>query len=246
MKLVKRPPILKNFMVFLTLSLVYLHVTHSLNEQRSAMDLESLKSLISGNRLLLGFYFSAMITTYFARRSSKIFVMMYLSFVFGQTFYFFLMSFDKLILLLNFTYLLFSFCFYLLWKLELDEAYYWPGFNLNDLKLVPEHNIKVIIRSPKHGQEFFGHMTNWNEKGCYIVLEERMVELRGQLEVEILYLGKVFKSRAEVVTVYGHGLGLSFEKSRFKENFTALNWINFYDIIESRGYKNRSLQRTMG
>jgi hypothetical protein len=245
LKLLKRTPILLNLLVFLTLSLLYLHVTSSLHEQRSALDFPHFLEMVKGNKLLMGFYIAAMFTTFFARKSSKIFILMYFSFVFGQTSYFFLMSFDKLILLLNFTYLLFSFGFYLMWKLELDEAYYLPGFRLDELKVVPDHELPVYVTSIKLGQQFQGHLMNWNEKGCYVILDSGYSDIRGDVEIEVYYLDKTFKSAARVITKYGQGIGLEFKPEALEDNFTALNWKSFYDIIEDRGYKNRTLQRIL-
>lgn len=244
MKILKRTPLLKNLLAFLTLSVIYLHVTAALHKQVSAIEWEVLKGFFLENKLLLGFYLAAMWTTYKVKKSSKVFAMMFFSFVFGQTFYFFLISFDKLILLLNFTYLVFSFCFYLLWKLELDEAYYWPGFHSNDLQLVPDHDLPVVARFPRQGALIEGHLINWNETGAYIILKAPPEDLRGVIEVEVFYLGKTFTCPARVITSYGKAIGVRFQRNDDKVDFTRLSWDVFYDIIHDRGYRNRTVSRT--
>lgn len=246
MKIIKRTPLLKNLLLFIILSVIYLHVTASLHEQRSAIDFESLKALVIENRLLVVFLIAALWTTFFAKKTSKLFIMMYLSFIFGQTFYFFLMSFDKLILLLNFSYLVFSFFFFLLWKQELERACYNPGYHLNDIHLTPEYDLPLLLTSPAQRIHSNGHLMNWDESSCFIILESSVVDLKGQVEVELFLQDKTFKATAKVVTKYGNGVGLSFvqEKQRAAD-FTTLNWNTFYDIISDRGYLIRSAQKAM-
>jgi len=234
-KILKRTAILKNLIVFLTFSIFYLHVTTSLHEQRSAMDLAWFQSLLFNNKLLLGFYFSAICTVFLAKNSSKLFVLMFFSFVFGHTFYFFLISFDKLILLLNFAYLIFAFCFYLLWRLELDEAYYAPGFSVYDKEIRPQYNFSVELTVVKTNERLKGHLTNWNPNSCFLILEDKFIDLRGEVQIKIDYVDKTFVDRATIVTSYGAGYGLRIN-GLDGVNFTRLNWASFYDIINDRGY----------
>jgi hypothetical protein len=246
MKIIKRTPLLKNLLLFLVLSIFYLHVTSSLHEQRSAMEWEELKSLLIENRMLAAFLLGAFWTTFFAKKSSKLFIMMYLSFIFGQTFYFFLMSFDKLILLLNFSYLVFSFFFFLLWKQELERACYNPGYQVNELGLTPEYDLPLLVTSSSHRIHGSGHLMNWDESSCFLILESSIVDLKGQVEVELFFQGKTFKAAGYVVAKYGNGIGLSFQRDKqIAADFTTLNWDTFYDIISDRGYIIRSVQRVM-
>jgi hypothetical protein len=87
---------------------------------------------------------------------------------------------------------------------------------------------------------------NWDESSCYIILESTIVDLKGQVDVELFFLGKTFKASGQIVTKYGNGVGLSFRKEHLSAaDFTTLNWNTFYDIISDRGYQNRSVQKAL-
>lgn len=234
-KLLKRSAVLKNTIFFIILSFVYYHIIHSLSAQVSALDVNFLIENALSSRLLIAFGLLSVLQVWMAKRISVLFLGVLFLWIFLESFVLFLDDFNKLTLILSFIYLIFAFYYLIFWKLELEEASYHPKFNLNDIRLRPAYPVKVKL-TLSEGEVYTGHISNLGENSCYILLDEKWDMIRGELELQIYFEENQFDSYAQVVSMYGPGIGLRFKLKGPEENAGSLGWTDFYAIMSDRGY----------
>lgn len=232
-KIYKRSSVLKNLVFFVALSFVYYHIVLSLFHQTSAIEWSFTLTNAQTSTPILVLGFLSLISIWYVWPISKYLTPLFMLLVFFKTFSLFFISFDKVLLLLNFTYLVFAFYFWLFWKLELKEAHYHPGFNQNDIEMRPKYDVKVEVVE-EGGKVYLGWLTNWDESSCYILLNEKWVDLRGKIKVLIKFEKDSFQSEAQIVSSYGPGIGVKFNS--IDEKKSPLGWSDFYDIMSDRGY----------
>tara|TARA_Y100000296_G_scaffold78741_1_gene101891 strand:- start:145 stop:648 length:504 start_codon:yes stop_codon:yes gene_type:complete len=145
----------------------------------------------------------------------------------------FLIDFDKLILILNFTYIVLSYNFYLFLKLELKEPYYNPRYPAN---IIPIYESKLLpIKIKRAGVEFDAYLTNWGLNGFFCKVDSDS-KIRGRVEVEALLQGHSFYLEGNVVTSRPGGVGVRVTKSPIPD----MGWNDFYNIVSELGYGPQS------
>lgn len=229
--IIKRSPLLKNLIFFVGFVLAYIYISLSLYEQNSMLEKAFLMNVVKSHYPILALAFMTVVTVWLAKPISKIFLAAYLLSALGVTFPLFIYGFEKDLLFLNFIFLVSGFYFWIFWKLELAEATYNPKFELNELDPYPSQKLPLkIIQGEK---QYKALLTNWDESSCFVILEQSWEELRGVVKVEIYFEGQVFEAQGIIVSLYGPGLGI---KLISRENIEPLNWQQFYDIINDRGF----------
>lgn len=238
-KLIRRGSVLKNTVLFIFLSFIFYHITQALFVQVSVVEPSFLIEQVLDSKLMIALGLISLIQVWRARRSSLLFMTLFFCHVFLEGFMLFLADFDKVLLLLSFVYLIFAFYYLIFWKLELEDAIYHPHFSLNDIRLRPRYPIDIEIKL-EGGKSYTGFLSNWGESSCFVLLDEKWDEIRGHLKLKIMFEGHEFESFAQVVSVYGPGVGLKFTPQK-ESNSAALEWRHFYDIIDDRGYAQNIL-----
>lgn len=229
-----------NLIIFLLLSLFYLHVIHSLKVGVSAFDFVHFKQLIKSERLLVMFTFLTLLLVTKVYNVSKYFVMAQYAVILYYSISIYLDDFNKLILLLVFVYALFGGYFGLFWFLELGEAIYGP--NYSHLTIGPRqiYDIPVSLELNNQSEIFKGHLSNWDARTCFIVTErEDISTAKGKGTLWVHYEGNQFCSEVEVCTSYDKGLGLKFTPTT---NFASSDriihdWNELYRLLKDRGFK---------
>lgn len=226
---------LKNTLLFLVFSYAYYHITQALFAQVSALEADFLWQNILNSKILIGLGLLTMLQIWQAKKISVFFMAVIFGWIFLASFRMFLINFDKILLLLSFVYLVFAFYYLIFWKLELEDASYHPKFDLNDIKLRSTYEVDVELKL-ESGELYTGRISNLDENSCFILLDEKWDELRGMLDVKVLFEGDEFECSGQVVGRYGPGIGLKFNSKASEMNSTFLGWRDFYDIMSDRGY----------
>ena len=230
-KLVKRTLVVKNTLLFLIMGLAYLQIIHSLRNGESAASLESFISLLKLQPALIGAFVLSFISIFFATMGSRFFFLAFQFLIIGQSLMMFIETFDKVILVLNFVYILSAYYFYLFWNLEMSEAFYKPFFHKASIGRVVSQNLPVEVRS--EGISLDGKISNWDHSGLFVHLDDHAKLLSGKVLLKIKFEDLDFSNTAQVISRYGNGVGLRILPTS-KE---GLSWDQFYDIIDDRGLR---------
>lgn len=232
-KLHKKSAIINNISIFIVLSVLFLHTVISLGKGVSAFVLTDFLNLLRHSPVTLIIGALTLICIRRASVVSRYFLPLYSFLILYSCFQVFFVNFDKLILVLNLSYLVFSFYFYGLWKVELAEAVYCPGFYLEDVGRKSFYDVRVKLTFPDE-QEGWGVLTQVGGTSCFLLVEEHLRNSRGKLKIVLEYEGTFFEQFGEIITSYGGGLGVKFLHNT-ERNRQAHSWNDFYTVICHRG-----------
>ncbi len=238
-KLYKRSTVMRNMILFILLSLFFIHLQFSINAGVSALNLGNLVELLWNQKMMVFFALLSIVSILFASRLSKILFFIFSILVIYNGFSIFFIKLDKIILLMDGVYLVLAYFSYLFWHFELNESIYVPGFSTNLIGNKSIYDIRVELmaefRDPANG-----FMTNWDEFGCFIVLNgEFDPTIKKTVKLYISFAGKEFSQWGEIVTGYGNGVGIKFFETD-EEHDRDLRWKDFFSIISDRGYDQYS------
>lgn len=218
--------------IFLILSPLYYYVQLALLNEASALNLERLISFCINENFLIGIFCLSLVLVWRVKKwSTKVlaFSFFYLS---GKMVWSVYQEYDKVVLLMAFSYAVFSYFFYLFWKEELSAAVYNPGYTSADLLSTMNYKIKASV-SDDEGKSKEGFLTNWNEDGCFIkFLSPADVPRSKHLTVKFEFHDQVFHQQGLVIVreARGGGVGLRFGKEAGADD---LSWNQLYNILHN-------------
>lgn len=240
MKILKRNYKVRNLIFFLILSMVYLQAIYSLSRGESLFTLEALRSFFANHYLIFSItVITACMVGSLKKQSDKL-LLVCLILITSKNFIMLASSFNKLILGLNFVYLIFAFYFFITWELEMAKASYNPKFSKRDLEKDSRFQLKGKMENLATGSMVDVLITNIDDDGCFVLLSP---ESRDQVNKSSLYKltaeyeGVEFIHEATLLSSYDRGLGLEFIKS---EQLTSnqLDWSELYKVCLQRGLFN--------
>ena len=234
MKIIKRAQVIKNLIFFILLSLYFIYLVQTVIEGQGALNASKIIQFLVDEKLLVALGVILIWAIYFIKQWAKKCFVLFSSLIFVNSFSYFISSENKLILLGSFFYLFVSFFLYLLLKEELGSCLYNPGFYDNQISKINKFDFKVIVKSLS-GNELHGCLTNWDNQACFVYFDENIktVDLRGEVEIQVDYLGKSFFTKAQAYTFFANAIG--FKINADSEKHTVLHWDNFFAIITDRG-----------
>lgn len=239
MKILKRNYTHRNVLLFLLFTIFYLHSLDCLAHGISIIDVASVGSIGLTHVFLWGLILVTFFMVYFVRKHSELFLLTTIAIVSLKNFLLLTYSFNKLILLLDFVYLLFAFYFYISWELEIKRACFRPNFSKSDL----EKETRVILDGMlKVGEETrLAHVSNLDETGCFIILNEKLnaSDLKNLLNSSDIWLSTIvedieFKQKVRVSAQYDRGIGLEYLEENSSD--LAYDYLSLYKICLERGY----------
>lgn len=125
---------------------------------------------------------------------------------------------------------------FMMWRLELEEAAFRPGYGKRSLYRYLEYDIPVLLEGA--GQAVIeGKLSNWDEFSFFVHFgSEKPIRMSRVVDVTIQLSDNQFKTKAKLVSHGPYGVGLRVVE---ESSLAAKDWKSFYDIIQSRGYINR-------
>ena len=239
MKVLKRNYEHRNLILFLIGSLIYLQAIYSLSQGHSVLNIVSVKSFFSNHYLIFALTVLTIYMIVNIKKHSDKVLLFCLAMITGKNFIMLATSFNKLILGLNFIYLIFAFYFFVTWELEIAKASYNPSFSKNDLEKNTRFNLKGKIEDEK-GESFEVLITNIDHNSCFALVNTASpLELISSLDPKAKYRliaeyeGIKFTHLAELTSKYDQGIGLNLIKE--KGPVTLLNWSDLYNVCLERG-----------
>ena len=230
----RRGAVIRNQMVFILLSLVYVQIITAISAGSSALDIEAFLQLLEQHKIIVGLGAVTFLLVYMVKTLAKYLFFLYALGITFLSIKIFLQSFDKLILVLSCTYILVAYYFYLLFSEELKQSIYYPGFFDNTVGPKCEYNIPLSIQSSKVKTK--GILSNWDAESCFVVIDKNGKIPKGKVGLTLNFEGKEFSFEGFVNTKIGHGVGIRLQLERGEAWF---GWPEFYEIIEGRGYRPR-------
>lgn len=235
MKILKRNYGHRNLIIFLILSLVYLQSVSSLSHGNSLFSLLSLRSFFIDHYIIL---LLTAITSFMVikiKKYSQIVLLVCLTIIVGKSFILLSDSFNKLTLVLNFIYLVFSFYFFVSWELEVELAAFNPLFTKHDLEKESRFRLEAVVSTSEAGEaQVRARITNIDEESCFLLLpKDSELELNPSkiYFLDTNYEGVHFRHRARLVSSYDRGIGLVFES--FPD--ARVSWSELYKVCLERG-----------
>ncbi len=232
LKLKKRSTIIVNLCLYILLSSAYLHIVLSLGRGESAVDLEDFIVMLSSNPFLLSLMIISLFAVYNAYNFSKIIFPLFSLLVFYESMIIFFTNFDKLILILNLSYLVMSYYYYLFWSIELSESVYRPCFSKHMIGIKSPYNIKTVIESD-FSEDLDGYLTNWDGASCFINTNAKIEDLIGPVKIIIKFEGRTYSHWGDIISTFGYGFGVRFIGVPAEES--SFNWLDFFTIVSHRG-----------
>ena len=231
MKIIKRNFEHWNVIIFLIFSVIYLQAVYSLSKRVSIFGLESLHALVYENWFILAIVALTIFSIVKVKKSSDKLLLAALVLISGKNFILLSGSFNKLVLALNFIYLIFAFYFFITWELLVNKASFNPLFSKHDLEKEARFNIKAVLKGPTN-QQVEGLVTNIDEQSCFIYIPhpEKKLNTKGQFELTAIYEGISFTQPALIVSRYDQGYGLELLRAN-----NGPSWSDLYKVCLERG-----------
>jgi hypothetical protein len=232
MKVWRKNPPIRNILTYLVFALFFLFSIQTLTAGSGFFNINALKLILKENYLtiLLGVF--SFYSCFKFHKLSKFAVLLLTVIISLKTFIILSSSFNKLVLGLDFIFIMFSFYFYTEWELFLDQAATTPRFSKHDCEKKSRFPIsgKVILE----GDAIPFQLTNIDEKGCFVLLsnkDEFKVKFGEKVKIEVNFENVVFQSSAMYLSKYENGFGFSFESDH--KNRRSLSGL--YQVCLDRG-----------
>lgn len=150
-------------------------------------------------------------------------------------------SFNKLILGLNFIYLIFAFYFFVVWELEVEKASFNPLFSKRDLEKESRFHLKGQIESVTDGSLVDVSVTNIDENGCFVLFSDTYklplkFNTSATYYLKTKYEGVEFFHEARAISSYDRGLGLEF--IQLNNTKKQPDWSDLCKVCLERGLFN--------
>lgn len=238
MKVLKRNYEHRNLILFLISSLVYLQAIYSLSRGESILTIEAFKTFFKNHYIILAVNLITLYMIVKVKKYSDKMLLLCLILIVGKNFIMLAASFNKLILGLNFIYLIFAFYFFVTWELEIEKAAFNPLFTRRDLEKDSRFTIKGQIENVSNGTNIDVLVTNIDENGCFALITSAndpvmKLDSSSQYRLKANYEGVEFIQEAELISSYDRGVGLEFKQ--VKTSDYQLDWSELHKICLERG-----------
>lgn len=149
------------------------------------------------------------------------------------------LEFNKIIVIALFFYSVIGYFLYQLFSSYLSMASLNANYSPSDLfdPLLKEIPCVLLLESGEHK----GYLTNWDEEGCFIKLEQAPA-YQSKGKVIIQFKGRNFEQEGELVahSLDLSGIGIKFGQTQKELN--VFNWAEFTELIHELGFKPERLR----
>lgn len=231
-----------NIILFTLLMFFFLFFQEGLFYSKSVFDKEFAKQAILSLAPLIGVLAVTAFSVFKLKKSSKVLFLLSIFSVASLTIVNLSADFSKLVVISLFLFALTSYYFYQFLKIELDEAYYNPQYDMDNLFDPMLKKLACEVHDSESGAKYQGVLTNWNLNGCFVSLEDfgdsgqalKKVVLTAFLE------DRTFKAAGSLasMTKDKKGIGLRLSNKREEE----FGWRDYYSVIDQMGYKVEMLK----
>jgi hypothetical protein len=235
MKVDKNDFTFRNILLFILSSIIFYLGIHAVALEISVLSIKYIKmtwksDLIVYVLMLLSFY-----SVFTFKKYSQYAVLAFLTVVALKAFGLLFLNFNKLILALDFLYLLFAFYFFSLWEVFVLSASYNPKFEQIDLEKDVRFDIFGSLLTLENELVAEVCLTNIDDNTCFAMISNEALMTPNFKVIYLLkfsYMGTSFKSKVKIVSKYDRGLGFTFENLK-KKDLRSLSGL--YKVCLQRG-----------
>ncbi len=239
MIILSRPTVVYQFIAFCLLSPYFVHLSQALNDGVSALGPNLLIEFMRENYVLCGLAFVAILSAWKMRPFAAWALVVVTLLALVEAMQVALIEFNKIILVMSFVYIVTAYYLGMIYRLETSSAAYRPLYYDNTIGNRSDFSLRCQLITSEG--PLSGTLTNWDERSCFVSLDEgvgALSEIRGALKVQLPFEGYQFEQRAQVVSRYQRGVGIRFSPDVSSNE--GYNWMEFFRIIDDRGYFPRS------
>jgi hypothetical protein len=240
MKIFYRSTTVWNILLYVMLSFVFIYLSRAIYVSSSIFEKEFLLGFLRSNAYIIALYVATCLSVYALVRVSKVFFILTALASIGFISYLLIMDFSKLITLILFLYIIISYYLYNFLDTQLNEAFYNPMFKEDNLfePMLKKFKCSCELKDKK----VLGYLTNWNENGFYIYLDEevRPREMKN-VKINIYFEEHEFSCRVKLVSSLKDNKSFGLKVIDHNES-EDLSWFSFYQIIDKMGYQVEFLQ----
>lgn len=239
LKVRKKDTIITNVILYLALSFFFLYIQHAYRHHLSPFSFVYFKKSLE----LFWYVAVALIATgTMIWRHHKLSPLMYKLSIFLVGFKVIegiFIEFNKIIVIAMFFYVTISYFLYQLLLHYLSMASINPNYETSDL--FDPLLRKILCKITYENTEVQGHLSNWDEYGCFIKLDAPHA-FHGKVQLSVFFSDREFTQEGEVVagTLDLTGLGIKFEKKA--KDLTVFNWAEFMEIVQELGFQPKRLR----
>lgn len=239
-KIYYRSSVVWNLILFVIFSFVFLYLQALSLGAETITNEDNLIEFSKSNMGIIFLYLTTILSLYVFSPIAKVFYFLSVSLTVFLTIMNLFDEFSKLMILILFFYILFSFYLYYFFNQDYNESYYNPIFAKDSLF---EPMCKKIGVEVFQGDKLLGtgYLTNWSREGFFVFLSDWQ-KISGVCDIRILFQENIFKTRAKMVTLSRDENGVGFKVLGTKKDSNELDWFQFEEIISDLGYEPELLR----
>ncbi len=143
------------------------------------------------------------------------------------------LNFDKLVLVLLFFQVVFSYAFYQLLSWTFRLAPFVPNFRMDDIYAPTSPRIPITFFT--RDRSWTGCLTNWDEHGAFALLDTPLPDDVHIAEAKVEWAGGTFLAKGAVVTGTWDGRGIGIEWRNGHQDGER-GWRDFTALFSDLGY----------
>jgi hypothetical protein len=226
-------PVARNSIIFILLSLLFIILHKSLHTNLPFMNRVFLERIFWDEWYIFLAALPAMWSLLSHRPHSKYFFVLLVGVVIFRVFESLVLNFNKVIMILLFIYVCISYMLYQLIDWTFSRSIFSPNFPVDVLNQPMSHKITVGLNVAD--KSYQGIMTNWDESGVFVYLDEPWTFRRKQILVTVELNGHRFAASGKVVTATWDKKGIGVEwDHRSVDNY--LSWNSLMELFEDYGW----------
>ncbi len=240
LKVRKKDILIVNLMLFLFLSFVFLFLQYAYRHHLSPFSVAYLRKSLELFWYVLAPIFLSFIAIWNHHKWAKYFYAFCVSLICYRVIEGLFIEFNKIIVIALFFYVSIAYFLYQLFDYYMGLASLNPNYSKDDLfdPLLREIHCELI-----EGEKIVaGILTNWDEEGCFVLLNDASGTELSKVNVVINFKGRSFEQHGEVVahSIDFRGVGIKFGKT--PKGLNVFNWDEFTELVDELGYKPERLR----
>jgi hypothetical protein len=235
LKVKKKDIIVTNSIVFLALSFLFLYLQYAYRHQLSPFSLIYLKKSAELFWYVAIPVLASMVLIWKHHKMAKSFFAFSIMLVTFKVVEGLFIEFNKIIVVALFFFVVIAYFLHQLLSTYFNSASINPNYSAADL-FDP-----LLKKIPCTLSGIPGSLTNWDEEGCFVLLDSGKFE-DATVNVVVNFKGRDFVQQGEVIskTTDGKGVGIRFVKT--PKGLNVFNWSEFTDLVYELGYQPERLR----
>ena len=229
----------RNTMLFMVLSIFFLILQKSLQSSLPFLNLVFLQKSLMDEWGILVIALPAFVMTYRHNSHARYFFAFFCAAVIFRSLEGLFLNFNKVLMIVLFLYVCMTYTFYQLLSWSFSRAVFSPNYRLDNLDAPMAVRVAVTVGSDE--KSFQGYLTNWDQEGAFLYLEEPWDDRIREVTLDIIIEGHMFGAKGSVVCAAWDGKGIGVEWNK-KPVADKLSWSALVDLFEDMGWEPRLLR----